>query len=188
MLVGVEFGVEELPRDETRNAIRAMSEETRAEALAWVVSYLEQQDANDPGSDAGRGPDQLWEERVAPWLKRVWPPEAVMRASATSEQFALAAIATDEAFDDAVATVRPYLTPSNAFYVLWKLDDSDHPDVHAQASLQLIDAAVAPDAPRFGDDHVRNILHRIGVVGEGIRDNHVYRRWHELVERHARGA
>jgi hypothetical protein len=187
MLVGIEFGPDELARDDTRNAIRAMPSEMQAQALAWVAAYLEQRGQDDPDTDTSLGPDELWRERAGPWLKRDWPPEPAMRSPAASEQFALAAIATEEAFGEAVATVRPYLTPSNAFQVLWKLDDSNHPDAHPHAVLSLLDAAVAPDAPRLGDHHLSQIVHRIGAADGAIVTDRLYIRWRDLVERNSRG-
>jgi hypothetical protein len=186
ILVGIEFGQDELPRGDARNAIRAMSSGTQAEALGWLVSYLEQRGPTDEDPGAGQWPDQRWQERVAPWIKRVWPPEPAMRSPEVSDQFALAAIATSDAFNDAVADVRPYLKPSSGFQVLAKLDGSPHPDSHPRAVLELLEAAILPDAPRMGDSHLADIVRRVGAAGDGIEAERLYTRWRDIAERNNR--
>ena len=185
MLVGIEFGTGELPRDPVRDAIRAMPDAMRAQAVAWIASYLAQSDETDGEGEDQRevaplaGADALWIKRVRPWLEQVWPPEPALLSQKTAEQFALAAIATDARFPEAVAVLMPHMTPMNAYYVLHQLEASTHPDDHPRATLDLINAIVAPNGLHFGDNDLRAILDRARAADAEIADTVVFRTWND---------
>jgi hypothetical protein len=184
MLVGIEFGLNELPRDDVRNAIRSMPDEMRRESVSWIAAFLEQSKNGDLGDDGPKPPeskrhvDTLWTQRVEPWLGRVWPPEPAIRSSATAEQFALVAIATDSSFPSAVAAIAPYLVPTNGYYVFHRLAKSQHPDSHAAATLSLVDAIATPDALGFGDD-LAKVLERVGSTDPKIAQGALFKTWNE---------
>lgn len=184
MLVGIEFGIDQIPRDAARNAIRAMPDEMRSAAVSWAASYLEQakEDSGQPESDPAnpsRHPDVLWKQKVAPWLDRVWPAEPDLRSQSTAEQFALAAIATDKRFPDAVGALMPHFLVCRANETLHSLAASRHPENHPRAVLNLIDALVDPDARRFGAMDLQNILDRLSAADPQIVHTAAFRTWHE---------
>lgn len=176
ILVGIEFGANELPRDETRRAIRAMPDDMRSSAVAWLASYLEQR-----GAEQGeRGDvDTVWTKRVAPWIRRVWPAEQACRTPATSEQFGVAVIATDAAFPEAIGVIEPLLVRTKGLHLVNRLEKSRHPDAHPQASLRFLDLLVDRDAFGFGTDRLRRVLDRIGAAAPQVRESQIYRRWDE---------
>jgi hypothetical protein len=180
MLIGIEFGIDEVSREEARNAIRAMPSDMRAEALAWVASFLEQAKLDAAGMESGsrRNVDILWAKRVKPWLLKVWPNEQHLRSAPESEQFALIAVHTDKEFPDAVRTIQPYLQHSDVSYVLHKLAESSHPDVHPSASLDLLNAIA--EAPAIFDvREISNILERIRSAQPQIAQTATFRTWDE---------
>ncbi len=184
MLVGIEFGIDELARDAVRNTIRAMPDDMRAQAVAWIASYLEQRDeANVEGEDQTIAPlasaDALWTKRVRPWLDRVWPLDPALRSQETAEQFALIEIATDARFPEAVAALRPYMIPGNSYYAIHRLEASKHPDKHPHATLDLIDAVVDPNQPRFGENDLRSIIERVRDAEAVIAESAIFRIWNE---------
>lgn len=182
MLVGIAFGFDEFKRDEVRNAIRAMPEGMRVDAASWLAGYMETEDPSADGDEAIEAtPDARWRDRVEPWLKRVWPTEAASRSPQVSEQFALAVIATEDAFPDAVAAIEPYLVPDDAYPVLVALDASDHPDQHAEATLLLLDATVVQDRQRLFGGQLRSVIRRIGLSNPALHDDNRYRRWAEYI-------
>lgn len=172
MLVGVEFGQNELPRDSVRDAIRAMPDEFRVEAAAWIASYLRQSaDGGDPPEVAA---DQLWAERVAPWLQRVWPPEPQIRSQGTAVQFARAAVAVDEHFPRAVTLLMPQFVRGSADMVLMDLGASTHPDRHPRATLDLLEATLDPNQFWFAGE-IRGILDRVRAADGTLTDTNAYR-------------
>jgi hypothetical protein len=188
VLVGVEFGLDEIPRDQARNAIRAMPQDMRTEVVVWLVSFFGQSvdddstDGEQPPAPADR--DRLWSDRVRPWIERVWPPDPDCRSSATAEQFALLATATVRKFPEAVALIEPHLVPANAHFVLHRLAATDHPEKHPNATLSLVDAIVDPEAHRL-TSHLPQILQRVVTTAPALRQDAKYRRWNDRIR--ARG-
>ncbi|WP_179297976.1 hypothetical protein [Mesorhizobium carmichaelinearum] len=184
MLIGVAFGIDEFRREEARDAIRAMPEEMRGQAATWIASYMtaegsgEQQQGNEPiGGDA----DARWRDRIAPWLKRVWPPEPALRSSHVSAQFALAAIATEKLFPEAVETIKPLVAPTRSYEVLHLLNASKHPENHPRAVCILLDAVLLQDRMVLFEDQLRSVVTRIGAADPTLADDNVYRRWTTFV-------
>jgi hypothetical protein len=175
VLVSVEFDASELPREETRNAIRAMPDEMRSSAVAWLASYLEQHAAKD--GELVADVDAIWATRVAPWIQRVWPADPACRTPATSEQFGVAVMTTNAAFGEAIRIIEPLVVRTNGFRIIHHLDNSTHPDKHPNDTLFLLDLLVEPDAFGVGDDTLRRVLERIGGAAPELRNEQVYRRW-----------
>ncbi len=185
-LAGIEFGVEELPRDRVRNAIRAMPKGMQQDVIAWISGYLEQQreaDADDTVAHAAveSDVDVLWRMRVAPWLKRVWPADPAIRSGEISEQFALAAIATDTAFPEALVLITPYLVKTQYSTVLRYLAASEHPDKHPQEAMALIGKLISPGVPLWGPRDLRDILDRIAASDPVLVEDAMFQRWSEQV-------
>ena len=180
MLVGIEFGRDELPREAVRNALRVMPEAMRVVAIAWVTSLIEEDDADEnplvnmPLSRA----DRLWSDRIWPWLDRVWPPEPASQSEDTAERFALIAVATDSRFPDAVQKLRPYyMIMIGANYVVDQLNRSKHPDDHPRETSELLDAIVNPSEIRLGGDELRSIIQRIRKADPDFANRPAFRKW-----------
>lgn len=179
MLVGVAFGTDELKRDEVREAIRAMPQEMREDAASWITGYMEAGDAdndNEEEEPIEGSPDLRWTQRIWPWLKRVWPSEASLHSAGVAEQFALAAIATDTVFPEAVDNVASYAVPTNSYRLIHQLNSSDHPDEHPAATLKLLDAFVARDQMVLFEDDLHEIIQRLGATNT-VQDDNRYRIW-----------
>ncbi len=178
MLVGVEFGMDELPRDAVRDAIRAMPERLRSDAAAWLATYLRQ--LADHEGDEGRdlSPDEAWTQRASPWLTRVWPREPDPDGRGVSSQFARAITALDQTFPQALETVSPFLMRGSADLALHELRDSVHPDHHPQAAVTLLDRIVDIDRIWMADD-LRNILDRAARAAPELRASREFRRLDE---------
>jgi hypothetical protein len=179
MLVGVEFGQTELPRDKVRNAIRTMSDGMRSEAISWIKSYVAQRDDAQADAEGEHGSDLLWRDHVRPWLERVWPPEPQLRSEGIATQFMLLAIATKESFPEAVAFVLPHIIPTGGHYEITILSESDHPDRHPGPTLDLIDAGVDPVRHWYDDAELRVVLNRIVQAAPVLAQSNIYRVWDE---------
>ncbi|MGB7370798.1 hypothetical protein [Erythrobacter sp.] len=179
MLVGVAFGADELKRDEVRDAIRSMPQEMREDAASWIAGYMEagDDDNDDEEEEPIEGsPDLRWTRRIWPWLKRVWPTEASLRSAGVAEQFALAAIATDTVFPEAVGNIASYAIPTNSYRLIQQLNGSNHPDDHPEATLKLLDAFVARDQLVMFEDDLHQVVQRLGAT-HVIQEDNRYRSW-----------
>lgn len=185
MLVGVAFSANELKRDAVRNAIRAMPESMRVEAAAWVSGYMEagEDDNHDEDEEPIPGsPDDRWEKRISPWLKRVWPTEATLRSPSVAEQFALAAIATEDAFPAAVESIQPFAAASDGYRLINRIAQSDHPERHPRSVLVLIDSFIARDQMWVIDDEFAVTLSRMSEADPELLEDNRYQSWMEIIK------
>ena len=165
MVVSVELPETEVSSERTRDAIRIMTPENRKAAASWLHQYLRGPYLEKPPSDFVKekaiSADKLWTERVAPWIKRVWPRNANLVTTGTSESFALLAITTDQQFNHAVNMLLPYIGPTQHWgYPVADLAKSAHPDKQPETTLKLIDKLVDPQKPQFAR-YLRDVSNRI---------------------------
>jgi hypothetical protein len=184
VLVGVEFGFDDLPRDGIRNAIRSMPDELRSRAIAWLAAYVSRSDDQevDEAQTQLHDVDAVWREKVAPWINHYWPHDQGIRTFRTGEQFALLAIATNICFPDATNRLLPFIVQGHndgPYYVLNELKESEHPDKHPADTLRLLDAIADAARPTYANDELRNILDRVLRSEPDARENAIYRRWDE---------
>ncbi|WP_404294562.1 hypothetical protein ACD578_29805 (plasmid) [Microvirga sp. RSM25] len=59
------------------------------------------------------------------------------------------------------------------------LEASKHPDKHPHATLDLIDALVDPNQPRFGENDLRSIIERVRDAEAVIAESAIFRIWNE---------
>jgi hypothetical protein len=165
MLVGIEFGLDELARDEARNIIRQMSDSLRAEALSWAVLYLQRVEDEKSGTVPKKemSVDEKWKSKVWPWIDKIWPVEPEIKSFRTSEQFALMAIATNASFARAVEVLKQFLVQTDSYYPIHQLRLSTHPDAHPTATLELVDAIVDPQRLFLVRDGISDILARVRI-------------------------
>lgn len=168
VVVGIEFGVEELPLEDARNAVLAMPARIRSEALSWIAEYLshrgEEIDHGSVMGDGSRAPqnvDRLWVTRVWPLIDGIWPRQLAEQVAETSIQFARIAIGTEDRFAEAVTALRPFFVPGPEGGFLRELRGKSHPERFPTATFELIDRAVDPLAPRYGQRSLGGILTRI---------------------------
>ena len=175
MIVGIEFGANELPRNETRNAIRTMPDDMRSGAVWWLARYLEQRtpDENQAGGDV----DKVWVNRVAPWIRHFWPVDPECRNSRTSQEFGAAAIATHRAFPEALRLIVPLVIRTTGSYLVSRLENSQHPDAHPNETLRFLDSLIDPGTIHIDYDKLRRVLDRIAVVSPDLRQDQSYRQW-----------
>lgn len=171
---GLHFGIDDLPRHATHGAISRMDPETRAGMLHWIVGALTRGD--DPAAD----PDTVWAEKVKPWIQKFWPRDPHIRSSTEARPWVEMALATNEAFEDAVATVSSFIRPSENSFVLSELAASQHLIAHPRPALKLMDAFLSPNGPFWDFDDLRHVLQRILASDPTLRDNPVFARWDEF--------
>lgn len=171
IMIGVDIDRNGLATADVRNAIRAMTDRLRSSALSWIPKFLAQPDEPEDeaaGKPASRTADSIWTEKVSEWLQQVWPVDAALRSTATSEQFAQIAIGTHAVFPEAVHAVAPYIVRTNAYYELHLLACSTHPDEHPRAALRLIDVLADRQSLAMGTGELGGILVRVRAADPGV--------------------
>jgi hypothetical protein len=87
-------------------ALQSMNERCRGSAARLLWGRLGQ---------AGADADQLWRERIGPWLDSTWPRDLDLRGASSSSNLALVAVHTTEQFPNAARTVGEIIGPTKDF-------------------------------------------------------------------------
>lgn len=188
MLVGIAYGLDQFKREEVRAAVRAMPADMRIDAAEWLSTYMMADAASDQPDEEEpieANPDTRWRERVWPWIKAIWPTDAESRDARIAEQFALAAIATEHEFPRAAVAIAPYAVSAHSYQIIVQLDRSQHPDIHPDATLALIDNFLALDQILLFEQELEAVIDRIGNAEPALRDDHRYRRWQGFLAQRA---
>jgi hypothetical protein len=102
------------------------------------------------GSRLGAPKDRVerWRQRIGPFFRDIWPPDAACRDAHVSHDLVLMALECQDAFAEAVAAIIDVIVPHNIFSVAMSLRAEDlHEDLpvrHPKAFLELLDAIVDP--------------------------------------------
>ncbi len=132
---------------------------------------------------AGASADEIWRERIGPWLQNAWPLDRGLRDAATSRDLALAAIETRQEFTAASAVVLDLVAPSSGLgMVTWQLKqrNSSIPETHPLELLGFLNALLDVDS-QDRDINLGEILQRIARACQDCTGNPEYTRLHEYV-------
>ena len=138
----------ELNPREIHGVVRAMSEE----ALATVLECLTQRLRGEPTER-----EQIWQEKIGPWLRDYWPRADVCNTTGTSGWMLTMLAECGDAFPDAAEWSLPYLQPLEG-HDLYCLTQNGHADQNPDWMLRVLEkVAVADILP----GHQRTILRTI---------------------------
>ena len=184
MAAGVEFPAAIVSDDRSRRAVRAMSVDDRRSAVSWLHSHVA--GPGDDGENDFRNTgqveksDRLWEARVHPWLKRIWPKDRALVDEASSTQFALLAIATVTCFSHAVDFLLPMMKGVEyPGQVIGNLLQSSHPENHPETTILLLDKLLLNKTPWSRGD-LKTVLERLEMASPGVRQDPMFRRLDSL--------
>lgn len=180
-LVGIEFSMAHSHAPSVRSAVRALPPADRRELVRWIKNYLKNQAQESAPGDLSPSVDRSWSDQVAPWLKSVWPPERQFQTPGASAQFAAIAILTKGVFSQAVDLVSAFMVPACGGSALTMLGESNHPDIHPEASLKLISHLLSLDETHTELDTLRNCLQRIHAAEPDLAGRKAFRDWNEYL-------
>ena len=189
MKIGIEASFDEQSSDRICSAVNTIFEfdnEMILEAADWIANYIWIISRNKSGSIMENNSDKshvdyIWRERVLPWLKKIWPPESVIRGNGVSKHFAIAAILADESFKDVFEFVRRYLCPGNMFTILNDLAESEHPEKHASETFSLLQLIYDESEARQNKINFEKILNRVIKKKPKFQDDAAIRKWREAL-------
>ena len=123
----------------------------------------------------------LWRDTVGPWFNKVWPKRTRDRSHELSRRLAWMASETDDAFPEAIETIKDVLTREEHSSVLYKLtvkeEDCNLVSRYPYSSLVLIHRVVHDQSD---ERLLRTLLGLISEAQPGLRDNESFQ---ELFER-----
>ena len=123
----------------------------------------------------------LWRETVGPWFKEVWPRRTKDRSRELSRRLAWMASETDDAFPEAVETIKDVLTREEHSFVLRRLTDREEDcklvSRYPCATLVLIHRVVHDQSD---GNLLRRLLEMIAEAQPDLKDNELFQ---ELFDR-----
>lgn len=176
---GIQIGLDDLPRHPTQAALRRLDPEARAGVLQWLAGALA------GGEDQASDPDQVWSEKVKPWILKFWPRDPNTQNSSEAQSWVEIALATDAVFEDSVETVVPFIRRGENGFGLHQLAESPHVDAHPRAALKLMDAFLSREAQFWSFAELRSVLDSVAASEPALRADPVFSQWHEFEQARA---
>lgn len=127
---------------------------------------------------AGEQREQYWQNRIRPFLHKIWPKSLEKMSKPIAENMARLAIAADDKFPEALETVLYWLQPFESSYLLHLLQKSNLCSRYPQDALKLLDRIV--DNPEWLPDLDECLKAISKEWPEAIRDSR-YRRLQSLI-------
>ena len=125
---------------------------------------------------AGDQRADYWRNRATPYLRAIWPktPDAISKT--VSKNFALACIAADDAFPEALGLVRSWLRPLQyPSRIASALHEAELDTRHPEPTLELLHRVVADEAQRPCPD-LSSCLNAIRVKQPELEHDHRFQR------------
>ncbi len=161
--------------DQARRCLKKLGKEGRGWAASWIRNRLDGADAQAP---------DLWRDRIGSWVTQAWPREPDLRYPGVSEDLALSAALTGDAFAEAVEVILSLVGPiDHAGIILEKLRDNGIIASEPASCLVLVNA-LAGTAPQHWFGNLREFLDEIRQANPTLVEDLQYRRLNEITLEH----
>jgi hypothetical protein len=159
---------------EATQVLTSMNPKSRSAVAHLLWRRLEQ---------AAAGADELWRDKIGPWLRDAWPRKQNLIAPSVSLNLALAVISTHDEFPNAVAAIREFIGSSRECHLLiYQVQKSSAQlaDLYPRELLELLGRLVDPSS-RSCDRHLRELLDQIAAACPECRARVEYRELDEYL-------
>jgi SIR2-like domain len=127
---------------------------------------------------AGEQREQYWQNRIQPFLHKIWPKSLEKMSTPIAENMARLAIAADNKFPEVLKVVFHLLQPFDPHHILYLLNKSDLCSRFPQDVLTLLDRII--DNPFWSRPELSECLDRIARACPDSQTDRRYRRLQEL--------
>lgn len=152
-----------------RSAIEALPVKGLEDSIQALSSALE---------GAGEQREQYWQNRIRPFLHKIWPKSVEKMSTPIAENMARLAIAADNKFPEVLEIVFHWLQPFDPHHILYLLDKSDLCSRFPQDVLTLLDRII--DNPFWSRPELGECLDRIARACPDSQTDRRYRRLQEF--------
>jgi len=119
--------------------------------------------------------DNYWRNRIQPFMKRAWPKAAEFVSDKSSEYLALTVIELDNAFEEALEFLWPFIKPfSNLSFLLTHINEKELPDQQPVGIFRLLSKVFTEDY-QWPSNIFRNVLNRVIQADPTIENHPNYR-------------
>jgi hypothetical protein len=139
---------------EVRQAMSGVQPGVREGAAFCMQQWLGQME---------QGPTEGWRGIIGPLFELTWPEDRNIRDEATSSRLAALCVQAEDAFPEALNTIKPYLAPFERDWAsVHFLEISKAPERFPQESLELVWSLCGPPS--------QSVTHDIGAVLDRIAE------------------
>lgn len=134
---------------------------------------------------AGEQREEYWENRLLPYLRKIWPKQRDLATPALSESVARLCVTAREAFPKAILELQHWLQPiQHPGYLLGLIEKTKLCEKYPTEVLDFIDRIVGDDA-RLLSDQFRKCLSDISKADPQLISSPSFIRLSDLVRRHS---
>jgi len=140
------------------------------DGLVYIAEFFWRSISGD-----AKSANNYWRNRIQPFMKRAWPKAAEFVSDKSSKHFSLMVIELDDAFEEALEFLWPFIKPFSALsFLLTHLDPKDLPDRQPRAVLRLLSKVFTIEC-QWPTKKFRNVLNRIIHADPKIENEPDYR-------------
>lgn len=141
-----------------------------ADGLVYIAKFFWRSISGD-----AKSANNYWRNRIQPFMKRAWPKAAEFVSDKTSKNLSLMVIELDDAFEEALEVLWPFIKPfSDLSFLLTHLDAKGLPDQQPREVLRLLSKVFTAE-DQWPTKTFRNVLNRIIHADPTIENEPDYR-------------
>ena len=161
----------EAPEELTEQEIRGVVDALPENGLKRVIGSLKRRLTGEPAER-----EQIWREKVHPWLRAYWPQAAVRNTAGTSQAIVELLAQCGDAFAQAAEWSLDYLRPFEG-RGLYHLNENGHAEQHPEAMLRVLDRVVDANVLQaYERNHLREILDSLVGANDGMAGDPLFRK------------
>lgn len=125
---------------------------------------------------------EFWRNTAEPWFKSCWPRDLKKKDASIASMLAYTALASGDAFQEAVDTILPALVPIGE---VWQFAHQvgSQPEVFPRSTLALL-ARVVDTSTRDAAERLSNLLNRLERADSSIENDHDFSRLRDYCLEH----
>ena len=140
------------------------------DGLEHIAEFFWRSIRGDPQSA-----NNYWRNRIQPFIKRAWPKAAEFVSDKSSEYLTLMVIELDDAFEDALEFLWPFIKPfPDLSFLLTHINEKELPDQQPKGVFRLL-SKVFTEEYQWPSGTFRNVLNRIVQADPLIENELTYR-------------
>ncbi|MCY4319426.1 MAG: SIR2 family protein [Alphaproteobacteria bacterium] len=165
----------EAPEELTEQEIHGVVDALPDKGLRTVLGSLKRRLTGDAAER-----EQVWREKIRPWLDEYWPQAAVRNTAGTSQEILELLIECGSAFAEAAEWSLEYLRPIER-PELYRLLESGHAEQYPESMIRVLDRVVDAEVLQvFERHHLREILDALVGAKPDMAGNPQFRRLYKI--------
>ncbi|GMU47216.1 MAG: hypothetical protein AMXMBFR26_19980 [Porticoccaceae bacterium] len=152
-------------------------EELAAATRALAGGLVEAAHALVGALESAPDPQAHWQNRIAPYLRAIWPKAKGINSPAIAEALGRLCVAAGDAFPDAVALLRPWLNAvkDQHYLLVHRLQDAGLCGRLPEPALDFLDAVIGSQLQQYPPNDLKACLDAIRTANPALEADPRYR-------------